>query len=249
MLGRRKDDEDPFAALRDGGTYRSTPTQLSETRVGGLGAPAAPTRSRVMRGGGWSRRAARLMIAAFVVVPAAVAGAAAIITTAGQSGGGVTSVTASPTPSPTSARPAPAPAAPVSYLDPAGLRAGLIRVEKLAPGARLTLLRIDAASLSTIAVLPGGAAKEIYIGPSGTVMSAVAASGEQPIPISQISPDVVGRLVAEMGSRFHVSPGRIDYMVISSPPGLPPQWIVFSTAPAHPSYSATLRGGNLTALA
>jgi len=38
---------------------------------------------------------------------------------------------------------------------------------------------------------------------------------------------------------------RIDYMVISSPPGLPTQWIVFSKAPSHPGFAATLSGASL----
>ena len=43
----------------------------------------------------------------------------------------------------------------------------------------------------------------------------------------------------------HVPASRIDYMVISSPPGLAPQWIVFSKAPSHPGFAATLSGAGL----
>jgi hypothetical protein len=142
----------------------------------------------------------------------------------------------------------PRPAQPVSYLNPAGLRAGLAHVATLDPGARLTLLRVDAASLSVTATLPNGVAKLIYFGPTGTHVTAGAATGQRPIPISQIRPGVVGRLVAEMGRRFHVAPNQIDYMVLSSPPMFRTQWVVFSKAPGHPGYAATLTGTNLTPL-
>ena len=36
MFGRRKDDEDPFAALKDGGTYQSQPTTVPDIGAGGL---------------------------------------------------------------------------------------------------------------------------------------------------------------------------------------------------------------------
>ena len=51
-----------------------------------------------------------------------------------------------------------------------------------------------------------------------------------------------------MHARFHVPASRIDYMVISSPPGLSPHWIIFSKAPARHGYSATLGGANLAQL-
>ena len=51
-----------------------------------------------------------------------------------------------------------------------------------------------------------------------------------------------------MHARFHVRASRIDYMVISSPPGLSPHWIIFSKAPARHAYSATLGGANLAPL-
>ena len=48
-----------------------------------------------------------------------------------------------------------------------------------------------------------------------------------------------------MGRRFHVPARRIDYMVISSPQGLPAQWILFTKAPSHPGFGATLGGARL----
>jgi hypothetical protein len=146
--------------------------------------------------------------------------------------------------------PANGPSAPkqVSYLRPAGLRAGLARIERLEPGARLSLLRIDANSLSAGAVLPNRTVKEIYFGPTVTSITSGAVSGERAIPISQIKPNAVARIVSEMDRRFHVAPNRIDYMVISSPPGVPARWIVFSKAPSHPGFSATLGGANLLRL-
>jgi hypothetical protein len=145
----------------------------------------------------------------------------------------------------TSITPSPRPARPVSYLKPAGVRAGLARIARLAPGARLTLLRIDADTLSAIAVLPNGQAKLIHFAAGGTAVLPGSATGERPVPLSEIHPSVVGRLVADMGRRFHVPRNRIDYIVISSPQGLPAQWIVFSKAPSHPGFGASLSGANL----
>jgi hypothetical protein len=285
MFGRRKDDDDPFSALKDGAIYQSTPTTISDTGVGGLGtgglgtsglgtesgkAPAATAapgrkatppmrtsppgsvppvvvrrRSRSFGVGLGTQIVIRLVVVAVVIAAIAVplfnAGNAVrsisvpTVNFESSSGG------ASNSPSPKSAKP-------VSYLTPAGLRAGLAQVAKLEPGARLTVLRIDADTLSATAMLRNGAAKEIYLGPTGPQVTTGAATGQRPIPISQIRPSVVGRLVVEMGRRFHVAPNRIDYMVITSPPGLPAQWILFSKAPAHPGFSATLRGTDLRAL-
>jgi hypothetical protein len=107
---------------------------------------------------------------------------------------------------------------------------------------------VDADSLSATAILPNGVAKRVYFGPSGTVVSAGAATGERPIPIAEIVASAVGRIVLDMGRRFHIAPSGIDYMVISSPPGLEARWVVFSKAPARHGFSATLGGANLTPL-
>jgi hypothetical protein len=133
----------------------------------------------------------------------------------------------------------------ISYLSPSGVRAGIAHLERVVPGARVVLFRIDAKSLSATAVGRHGGAKQVYFSSGVTSVTSAPAPGQQPVPISQVSPGVVGRLVAEMGRRFHVPARRIDYMVISSPPGLPAQWIVFSTAPSHPGFAATLSGAGL----
>jgi hypothetical protein len=133
----------------------------------------------------------------------------------------------------------------LSYLTPGGARAGIAHLKRVVPGASVVLFRLDAKSLSATAVGRHGAAKEVYFGPTGTFVTSAPATGERPVPLSQVRPAVVEKLVAEMRSRFHVPARRIDYMVISSPQGLPAQWIVFSKAPSHPGYAATLSGGGL----
>jgi hypothetical protein len=148
----------------------------------------------------------------------------------------------------TPATPAPTPRRTGSYLTPRGLRAGLVRVARAVPGARVVLLRIDATSLSTTAVLPGGRAKLVYFGPAASMVTGTTAPGQTPLAISRIRPGVVGRLVAAMGARFHVPVRRIDYMVVSSPPGLAPRWIIFSKTAAHRGYSASLDGSGLAPL-
>ena len=154
-----------------------------------------------------------------------------------------------PTPARTSAGPKTG-AAPKegSYLTAAGARAGLAHIATLAPGARVSLLRIDATSISAIAQLADGTSKLIAIEPTGVFVQLTPASGERPIPISQIRPTVVAKLVAEMNRRFHVPADRIDYMVLNSAPGLPLHWVLFSKAPSHPAFTASLSGGRLARL-
>jgi hypothetical protein len=284
MFGRRKLQDDPFASLRDGSTYQSTPTTLPDLGVSGLGAdpgtastqPLAPSATptsappptptlRPMRTAapgfvltpGASRRRQRFggggleiwivvrlvsVLIVLVVVAIPVIGAVKAVHSATNLPSFNPGTGAGAAPSATVAKPA-------SYLKPAGLRAGLTQIAKLAPGARLVDLRIDANSLSATAILPNRSAKEIYLGPNGTFVTSVPAPDLlRGVTITQIRPNVVGRLVAEMGRRFHVALSRIDYMVVTSAPGLGARWLVFSKAPSHPGFSATLRGANLAPL-
>jgi hypothetical protein len=289
MFGRRKDDDDPFAALKDGVTYKSEPTtvaglgstDLAPDPLNPLTAPADPgTANRgpanpltaspapaspgpanpltaspgpafaygaVRRTKRSSHSGTGLSTVIRLGVVAVVLAAIAIpIISANKAVHSITvpSFNFGSTTSPSTSA---APGAPkeVTYLSPAGVRAGLVHLRKVAPGARVSLLRIDSKSFNAIVVRPHQGAREIYFGPGVTLTTSAPAVSERPIPLSAVTPNVVGRLIAEMRSRFHVPPGRIDYMVISSPPGLPTQWIVFTKAPSHPGYGATLGGGGL----
>jgi hypothetical protein len=137
---------------------------------------------------------------------------------------------------------------PVSNLTAAGVRAGLARVAKLLPGARLGLVRLDGRSMIASARLRDGSFKQIVITATGSIETSGASTGQRVLPISLISPRAVTRLVTGMRSRFHVPADRIDYMVLSSPPGLATRWIIFAKAPNHPGFSATLAGGGLRRL-
>jgi hypothetical protein len=136
----------------------------------------------------------------------------------------------------------------LSYLTAAGARAGLAEIAKRAPGARLSLVRLAATSISATARLSNGTSKLIAIEPTGPFVESTPGSGERSLPISQIKPSVVAKLVAEMRTRFHVPASRIDYMVLSSPARLSIHWILFTKAPSHPGYSASLSGGHLVRL-
>ena len=136
----------------------------------------------------------------------------------------------------------------VSYLTAAGARAGLAVIAKRAPGAPLSLVRIDATSISARARLSNGTSKLIDIGPNGLFTETTPGISERWIPIKQIKPSVVAKLVTAMRTHFKVAASRIDYMVLSSSPGLPIHWIVFTKAPSHPAFSASLSGGHLTRL-
>jgi hypothetical protein len=186
------------------------------------------------------------------IVVAVIAGVTIPLISVGSTGTGFSI----PTPSviaggvPTQAVPTPnAPRRiPVSYLTAAGVRTGLARVAKLLPGARLALVRLDGRSLVASARLRDGSFKQIVITPTGSIETPGASTGQRVLPISQISPRAVTRLVTGMRSRFHVPADRIDYMVLSSPPGLAIRWIIFAKAPNHPGFSATLAGTRLRRL-
>jgi hypothetical protein len=139
------------------------------------------------------------------------------------------------------------PAKHASYLTAAGARAGLAQIARLAPGARVSLLRIAAASISVIAQLPNGTSKLISLLPNGRFTSTTPSAGQRPIPIKKIKPSVVASLVSEMKARFHVPAARIDYMVLNSAPGLPVHWVLFTKAPVH-GFSAGLQGAHLARL-
>lgn len=299
MFGRRKDEDDPFAALKDGVTYKSEPTtvaglgstDLAPDPLNPLTAPAdtgpAPpltaatasasasasgmppgpssTPQATLRAPGTAnvgsasaygavRRTTRSSYSGFglgtvirlgfvLVVLAAVAIPIISASKAGHSTN-VPSLNFGSTTSPSTSA---TPGTPkrVTYLSPAGVSAGLAHLKKVAPGARVSLLRIDSKSFNAIVVRRHQGAREIFFGPGITLTTSAPAVSERPVPLSAVRPAVVGRLIAEMHSRFHVPPGRIDYMVISSPPGLPTQWIVFTKAPSHPGYGATLGGAGL----
>jgi hypothetical protein len=284
MFGRRKqEDEDPFAALKDGGTYQSPPTTIPDIVISGpdtaprsqpgqsaqrtaapdaapppmlppaqtFSAPQGATLGPAYGYGGGRRRSGYsgsgigvIMRLVFILV---VMGAIAIpIVLSVNKAVHSVSVPSFSFSTPTTPSGSPSHARRVSYLTPAGLRSGLRALRRAAPGASVILFRIDGKSLTATAVGHSGSAKQVYYGPGiSSVTPVPKPSGEQPVPLSAVRPAVVARLVQEMKSRFHVPPGRIDYMVISSPQGLPVQWIIFSKAPSHPGFAASLSGGGL----
>jgi hypothetical protein len=295
MFGRRKDDEDPFAALKEGGTYQSSPTALPDIGLGSgaespaaasatasapLTAPALPaaapaavverttestaaeirqaiptvtpgrTRSPRPRRAGSPLRPFGIgtrIVWRLIVIAIVLSAVAVPLSKIGKSVHSIkipsfnfgTGSTPSLTP------PATHPARPVSYLTASGVRAGLAHVRRVAPGARLTLLRLDARTLSVTATTPDGDVKQIYFSPAATIVSPGSPNGQQPVPIGRLSSQAVARIVTQMRTRFHVPPNRIDYIVLSSPRGLTPHWIVFAKGPAHSDWWATLSGRDL----
>jgi hypothetical protein len=294
MFGRRKDDEDPFAALKDGSTYKSEPTaiaglgstELAPDPLNPLTAPAEPgsppaalstapapnaaqappptmrpssnqMNAAFVYGAGRTRRssysgsglAVLIRVGIFLVVAAAIA-IPIVSATKHVHSIKIPSFNFDTGSNPSNPSNPSAPSAPrrVSYLTPSGVRAGIAHLKHVAPGAKVALLRIDSKSFNAIVVRPHHPTKEYYFGPGVSLTTSAPAVSERPVPISAVRPSVVGKLIAEMRSRFHVPPNRIDYMVISSPPGLPTQWIVFTKAPSHPGYGATLSGAGLQKL-
>jgi hypothetical protein len=300
---REKQDEDPFAALRDGSTYQSEPTTftglgstglesnglpssgLGSSGLGssGLGSsglfpdgqpgkvpvrpnrvtattrsvttsprpasspasPAGPRRSGRSTRTATRRTSNRARFVVFAIVFAVVA-INVVRSIHISSGGSAISTTFEP-PSTSSPAPAPAHANSVSYLTPNGLRAGLAEVKKAAPGAGLTLLRLDARSFIAETALRDGSGKEVSLGPSGTLVFTITATGAHPVPLSAIKPNAMGRLTAELRRHFHLRPDQIDYMVLDSAPPTPPEWFIFTKVRSPQHLSANLSGGDLTA--
>lgn len=215
-----------------------TPRNAATARVFARPSPSAGRRNviYVSRGGFWIRLLVPLIIVAAVAIPLIGVGNSINSAVKDISRGTSSSGGASP-------QPAPAPA--TDFMSTIGLRTGLASLEHLAPGARLTLLRIDSDSLSATATLANGSAKEIYLGPAGTEVLSTSPTGERPIASSQIKPAVVDRLLAQMKKRFQIAPRQLDYMVLSSPPGVAIQWVLFAKGPTPPGFTALLNGSGL----
>jgi hypothetical protein len=157
-----------------------------------------------------------------------------------------------PSPSiPSFSTPTPKPPKPhprTNYLRPGATRAGLARIEKRFPGARVTNLRIDSSSMDAFVYTKGGGVKDLTMNSSGTFVSSSPGAGERPIAISAIPAGAVTRIIRAIRSRFHIPPSRIDYMVLTTVPNLPPRWITFSKGPSHAAYAAALDGSDLQKL-
>lgn len=261
MFGRRKQaDEDPFAALKEGATYQSTPSAGTLPGIPGATEEPTPARQRPTahaapstaradprtskRRSGGSRRGRRgfpLRVLAPLIAVAFVA----IAYSAGHTGGSpsITSIDNPPglglqgDGTSTSFTRTPRP---TSYLTAAGLASGLTRVRKLAPGSKLLSLRIDSASLDAQVIQRGGATREISLTSSGTYVIPLGNLHEPSLPFSEVRPAVVPRLITELRRRFHVPPSHIDYAVADSFPGTGAIWSVFLKNGA--GYTASISG-------
>jgi hypothetical protein len=284
MFGRKKvEEQDPFAALKQDGTYQSSPTTTFEgVSEAGIGdppaaptfAPAPPTssvtapqpvtpptpkrrtrnRTVVVSPFGIGRRSGPgglivglVMLGIFAAIAIPIISSTsnaihsiripsfgfggAVTNGVGRGAGGVAGPKAPRT---------------TNYLRPAALHAGLKKIAHLFPGARLTNLRIDSASLSAEVVRPHRATKDIVFSPSGEAVSAGGSTGEHPIPVSAIAGSAVARILAGMRRQFHVPAKRIDYIVLEWLPGLSPQWITFTKA--RSDFGANLNGTGLHSL-
>jgi hypothetical protein len=267
MFGRRrKDEEDPFAALKDGGTYQSAPMTVppigDTTTAAPVAsqppappAPPAPTKTwvppsgpRPQRGGSGlgTQIGVRLAVAG---VFALVAVGIPLIAAHHASHSGVFSVPSfNLNPGSTPSTPSPS-RTQINYLSSAGVSAGLAHIGQIAPGARVSQLRLDHHSLSVTAIPRHGGSKLIYFGPNGTFVTSAPSTGQAPVAMSQVRPAALHRLLAGMRTRFHTPASRIDYIVLSSPQGSSPSWVIFTTAPSHPGYLATLSGAGLHRIA
>jgi hypothetical protein len=225
----------------------TTAPRLASSPASATGLPGAgrPTRT------GSRRRASRARFVVFAIVFAVVA-ISVVRSIHTSSSSSVVSTTVPPTsgpPSTSTPTPTPAKTKPVSYLTPNGLRAGLAEVKKAAPGAGLTLLRLDAKSFIANTALRNGSGKSISLGPSGTYVVTISTAGARPVALSAVNPDAVGRLTTELNHRFHVRPNQIDYVVMYSAAGAPAEWFIFTKVRSPQQLSANLSGGDLTAIA
>jgi hypothetical protein len=140
------------------------------------------------------------------------------------------------------------PPAPGTYLTAAGVRAGLRAIERLAPHATLSSVRIDSDSISAYVHLPNGRFRLAGIQPTGPFTTSGTSRDERYFPADLVHPAAVPRILRGMQRRFGVVPARVDYLVFSWIKGLAPEWLLFTRAPSHPGYSATPSGGDLRKL-
>jgi hypothetical protein len=131
------------------------------------------------------------------------------------------------------------------YLKSAGLRIGLRRIARQFPGARVSNLRVDRNSLDAFVFPRHGGVKDLHLSASGTSVTSTSSPGEKPIAIAAIPVGAVPRIVTAMRRQFHIPPSRIDYIVLSTIPNLPVQWIAFARNKAHTGYAAALDGAGL----
>jgi hypothetical protein len=259
VFGRdKRDDEDPFAALKEGGTYHSTPTETIRGIPGSASAapPGATAsthaarsqarpqarRRRAARRARSRRRGGPALLLLRLAIPL---GVAIIVIAAAHSSSSVQTPNISPT-SPVAGFGAPGAVSvsrPTSYLSAKGLAAGLAHVKRLAPGSKLLLLRIDSHSLVATVTRGHGQAEEILLEPTSTLKESAGSGGSGGISFSQIRPAVPSHLIEQMGKRFHVRKRHINYLVADAFPGLPPMWGVYLTNGTN--YQASLSGAGL----
>ena len=265
MFGRRKqEDEDPFAALKQSGTYKSTPSGALPGIPGTIEEPkrapprptarAVPSTARAAPRAGTSKRRSgrprdgRHVFLLRVLAPLVAVAFVGIAFSAGHTGSspGIGAINNAPGFAPVAGDSSTAitrPPRPTSYLTAAGLASGLARVQKLAPGSKPLNLRIDSTSLDAQVIQHGGATKEISLTSSGTYVIPLSNLDEPSFPFSELRPAVVPRLITELRRRFHVPPSRIDYAVADSFPGTGPMWRVFLKNGA--GYTASISGSGL----
>jgi hypothetical protein len=263
VFGRRKqEDEDPFAALKEGATYQSTPSvgmlpgipgaigepkparQRPATRAAPSTARAAPRTGTSRRRSGGSRRGRYVFLLRFLpFVAVALVAAAFKAGSSGQSPS-ITSINNAPGFNPVGGVSIPhAPPGPTSYLTAANLAAGLARVQRMAPGSRLLNLRIDSTSLDAEVAVHGGGAKEISLAPSGNYDISLSNLDLPSFPFSDVRPAVIPRLLGELENRFHVHPGQFNYAVADAFAGSAPSWDLFLKN--GKGYIASISGAHL----
>jgi hypothetical protein len=260
VFGRRKlEDEDPFAALKQGPTYQSTPSTRSLPGIpGSIEEPksagrartavrAAPSSARPSpRAGAPKRRRSGSRHGRYVFLlrflPFVAVAVVAAVFKAGSSGDSpsITSINNGPRLGPGGGVSI---THPTSYLTTANLTAGLARVQRMAPGSRLLNLRIDATSLDAEVAVHGGDAKEISFSPSGNYVVSLSNINLPSFPFADVRPAVIPRLLAELQRRFHVHLGQFDYAVADAFAGSAPTWALFLKN--DKGYLASLSGAHL----
>jgi hypothetical protein len=270
MFKRSKDDEDPFAALKGGGTYHSEPAAVPSTptawpTAGAASATPGSTPTPMPRSTAPRPRRTRrtgMGIFGWMAIPitiAVLAGVAVLLlaTVGSSSNSGVAPVKSvsvahhsvahqQPQPNTTGGgAPTPHRTQTADYLTAAGLKSGLAELAKLSPGARILDLKVTSAQLTGIMQRPNHSVELVSVSPGARFTAGAGPTGEHPLPISAIHPAVVAKLVTEMHHHFGVPPSRIDYMVAFWFPQAIAEWEVFVKGDSMHPYLATLAGAQL----
>lgn len=246
MFRRGTREQDPFGALKDGGTYSSAREQPRLKLADRLKPAAKPQRPR---GRLRPRRAHTGVVIALAVVawatlqvlksdPSTPTSSPQISVSIPQINVGLPS-SSKPTPTTTVAS--------ADYLTPDGLRVGLGQVAKLVPRAQIYDLNLAAGSLDADVLVPSGRVRDVDISDGSATVTAGSGDDEHPLTLASIQPQALTAIGDALTRSYRIPADRISDLYLSWESGLPaPNWVLTIGGGQNVTFSAGLDGTDLT---